>query len=131
MHHPRHLADGRLGLVEVVDRPFADHRVETGIGEREPVGPGLDPSRLWGRRTGALEPHPAEHAARRLRPHDPSAASGKGLCVLTEATRHIKDTPPGASLGQGQRSLRHTIKEVLGVARRPGRDDVAHIPVEV
>lgn len=41
----RHLVDGALRRIEVIERPLAKHRVEGLVGKRQRVGPGANEGR--------------------------------------------------------------------------------------
>jgi len=133
-HHPRHLRDRALGLVEVVEGALAERGVEARVGKGESMAPSLHPAR---RRASGLallpvdEPRPAEHARRRLRADRERAARRERPRVLPEAARDVEHARAGPWARERERPLRHLVEEVLAVARGPGRNHVAHVPVEV
>ena len=123
----------RARAVEVVDRSLADHRVEAAGRRRAARRTRRAPSVGSGPSAFALAMRgQRRHARRGLGPDRPGAARRQGDGVLAEAAGHVQDAAarrraaPARACGSVMRSKRYSLSR-----RRPRRDDVAHVPVEV
>jgi len=129
--HPRHLGDRFFGRVEVIHRALAEGAVEAVARERKPIRPAPHEAR---HRTGLVRReehrHP-RHARRRLDADHVGAPGGEGDRVLADAARDVEHPSPGSRLGPIERDAGHPIEQEFAVRRQSGRDDVAHVAIEV
>ena len=51
--------------------------------------------------------------------------------VLTDSTRHVEHPPAWRSPCQRQCAIGHPLEQEVAVRRGPGRNDVAHVPIEI
>ena len=130
----RHLADSFVGSIEMIDRPLADHGVETRIGERQRVAPGADPARHPAIGPGAIRSEHFRHTGhpcRRLGSDHIRAPLTQCDRILAYPTRNVENPPALPGLGEVQSHARHAFEQELTIERRSGGDDIAHVPIEV
>jgi hypothetical protein len=71
------------------------------------------------------------HPGGRFDADDPGTALGQGHGVLPQSSRHIQDAPSRGWTSLRERLLRHTLEQVLAIARGSRGNDIPHVPVQI